>query len=99
VDEKLWKRVCAEITTEIYLLAENWKYLLAGLIFQVLYFEYCWIIGLLIAHKSISIWLKLCQKTIFVIWRMLAAFHEMLESFGPVVEFLSDMFAWIHFWG
>ncbi|XP_062165986.1 phosphatidylinositol:ceramide inositolphosphotransferase 1 [Alnus glutinosa] len=31
---KLWKRVCAEITTEIYLLAENWKYLLAGLIFQ-----------------------------------------------------------------
>ncbi|XP_059428216.1 phosphatidylinositol:ceramide inositolphosphotransferase 1 [Corylus avellana] len=31
---KLWKRVCAETTTEIYLLAENWKYLLAGLILQ-----------------------------------------------------------------
>lgn len=34
--EKLWKRICAETTTEIYLLAENWKYLLAGLICQVL---------------------------------------------------------------
>lgn len=31
---KLWKRVCAEVTTEINLLAENWKYILAGLIFQ-----------------------------------------------------------------
>lgn len=39
MDEKLWKRVCAETTTEIYLLAENWKYLLAGLILQVLYFD------------------------------------------------------------
>ncbi|PNX84402.1 phosphatidylinositol:ceramide inositolphosphotransferase 2-like protein, partial [Trifolium pratense] len=31
---KLWKRVCAETTTEINLLVENWKYLLAGLVFQ-----------------------------------------------------------------
>ncbi|XP_052172594.1 phosphatidylinositol:ceramide inositolphosphotransferase 1-like [Diospyros lotus] len=31
---KLWKRICAEIITEINLLVENWKYLLAGLIFQ-----------------------------------------------------------------
>ncbi|KAL6508018.1 Phosphatidylinositol:ceramide inositolphosphotransferase 2 [Orobanche gracilis] len=31
---KLWKRFCAEITTEINLLAENWKYLLGGLICQ-----------------------------------------------------------------
>ncbi|KAL9303803.1 hypothetical protein ACSQ67_021066 [Phaseolus vulgaris] len=31
---KLWKRICAETTTEINLLAENWKYLLAGLVFQ-----------------------------------------------------------------
>ncbi|KAF5471593.1 hypothetical protein F2P56_008373 [Juglans regia] len=31
---KLWKRLCAETLTEINLLAENWKYLLAGLIFQ-----------------------------------------------------------------
>lgn len=35
VGEKLWKRVCAEITTEIVLLAENWKYLLGGLVCQV----------------------------------------------------------------
>lgn len=34
---KLWKRICAEITAEINLLAENWKYLLAGLIFQYIH--------------------------------------------------------------
>ncbi|CAB4305339.1 unnamed protein product [Prunus armeniaca] len=28
---KLWKRICAEVITEINLLAANWKYLLAGL--------------------------------------------------------------------
>ncbi|GAV65469.1 PAP2_C domain-containing protein [Cephalotus follicularis] len=34
---KLWKRICAEITIEIILLAENWKYLIAGIIFQYLH--------------------------------------------------------------
>ncbi|OIW07519.1 hypothetical protein TanjilG_14465 [Lupinus angustifolius] len=34
---KLWKRFCAEITTEINLLAENWKYLLAGLVCQYIH--------------------------------------------------------------
>lgn len=34
---KLWKRVCAETTTEINLLVENWKYLLAGLVFQYIH--------------------------------------------------------------
>ncbi|EEF34524.1 conserved hypothetical protein [Ricinus communis] len=34
---KLWKRICAETTTEINLLAENWKYILAGLIFQYIH--------------------------------------------------------------
>ncbi|KAL9680328.1 hypothetical protein QQ045_018206 [Rhodiola kirilowii] len=34
---KLWKRLWAEITTEIKLLAENWKYLLAGIIFQYIH--------------------------------------------------------------
>ncbi|XP_019430755.1 PREDICTED: phosphatidylinositol:ceramide inositolphosphotransferase 1-like [Lupinus angustifolius] len=34
---KLWKRICAEVTTEINLLAENWKYLLAGLVFQYIH--------------------------------------------------------------
>ncbi|PSS32652.1 Phosphatidylinositol:ceramide inositolphosphotransferase [Actinidia chinensis var. chinensis] len=34
---KLWKRVYAETITEINLLAENWKYLLAGLIFQYIH--------------------------------------------------------------
>ncbi|KAH7514554.1 hypothetical protein FEM48_Zijuj11G0101700 [Ziziphus jujuba var. spinosa] len=34
---KLWKRICAEITTEINLLFENWKYLLAGLVFQYIH--------------------------------------------------------------
>lgn len=34
---KLWKRVCAETSTEINLLAENWKYLLAGLIGQYIH--------------------------------------------------------------
>lgn len=33
--EKLWKRICSETATEIKLLAENWKYILGGLIFQV----------------------------------------------------------------
>lgn len=34
---KLWKRICAETSTEIQLLAENWKYLLAGLICQYIH--------------------------------------------------------------
>ncbi|XP_009625914.1 phosphatidylinositol:ceramide inositolphosphotransferase 1-like isoform X2 [Nicotiana tomentosiformis] len=34
---KLCKRVCAETATEIKLLAENWKYILAGLIFQYIH--------------------------------------------------------------
>lgn len=34
---KLWKRICAETTTEINLLADNWKYLLAGLVFQYIH--------------------------------------------------------------
>lgn len=34
---KLWKRLCAEVATEISLLAENWKYLLVGLIFQYIH--------------------------------------------------------------
>ncbi|KAK4270416.1 hypothetical protein QN277_023453 [Acacia crassicarpa] len=34
---KLWKRFCSEATTEINLLAENWKYLLAGLVFQYMH--------------------------------------------------------------
>ncbi|GKV10091.1 hypothetical protein SLEP1_g21504 [Rubroshorea leprosula] len=32
---KLWKRIYAEAITEINLLVENWKYLLAGLFLQV----------------------------------------------------------------
>ncbi|TYK25002.1 phosphatidylinositol:ceramide inositolphosphotransferase 1 [Cucumis melo var. makuwa] len=35
--EKLWKRFCAEISTEISLLIENWKYLLGGLVFQYIH--------------------------------------------------------------
>ncbi|KAK3037479.1 hypothetical protein RJ639_031973 [Escallonia herrerae] len=34
---KLWKRVCAETTTEINLLIENWKYVLGGLICQYIH--------------------------------------------------------------
>uniref|UniRef100_A0A2P2M407 Phosphatidylinositol:ceramide inositolphosphotransferase 1-like n=1 Tax=Rhizophora mucronata TaxID=61149 RepID=A0A2P2M407_RHIMU len=34
---KLWKRICAETNTEINLLAEHWKYILAGLIFQYIH--------------------------------------------------------------
>ncbi|CAN1303955.1 Phosphatidylinositol:ceramide inositolphosphotransferase 1 [Linum perenne] len=34
---KLWKRVCAETLTELSLLAENWRYLLAGLICQYIH--------------------------------------------------------------
>ncbi|KAL5740488.1 hypothetical protein ACOSP7_029371 [Xanthoceras sorbifolium] len=34
---KLWKRICAETTTEINLLFDNWKYLLAGLVFQYIH--------------------------------------------------------------
>ncbi|KAG8376973.1 hypothetical protein BUALT_Bualt09G0120000 [Buddleja alternifolia] len=37
---KLWKRFCAEITTEINLLAENWKYILGGLICQAVFLLY-----------------------------------------------------------
>ncbi|KAG9147899.1 hypothetical protein Leryth_003495 [Lithospermum erythrorhizon] len=34
---KLWKRLCAEFTTEIILLLENWKYIFGGLIFQYIH--------------------------------------------------------------
>ncbi|GLT89494.1 hypothetical protein SLE2022_074730 [Rubroshorea leprosula] len=34
---KLWKRIYAEAITEINLLVENWKYLLAGLFFQYIH--------------------------------------------------------------
>ncbi|GMI65858.1 Arabidopsis Inositol phosphorylceramide synthase 1 [Hibiscus trionum] len=34
---KLWKRICAETTTEINLFLDNWKYVLAGLIFQYIH--------------------------------------------------------------
>ncbi|XP_073311050.1 phosphatidylinositol:ceramide inositolphosphotransferase 2-like [Primulina huaijiensis] len=34
---KLWKRICAETTTEIKLLAENWKYILGGIICQYIH--------------------------------------------------------------
>ncbi|XP_073526385.1 uncharacterized protein [Phyllobates terribilis] len=34
---KLWKRFCSEISTEIQLLGEKWKYILAGIIFQYMH--------------------------------------------------------------
>lgn len=34
---KLWKRICAELVTEINLLAANWKYLLAGIVGQYIH--------------------------------------------------------------
>ncbi|PIA54520.1 hypothetical protein AQUCO_00900814v1 [Aquilegia coerulea] len=34
---KLWKRICKEVSIEILLLAEKWKLLLAGLIFQYIH--------------------------------------------------------------
>ncbi|XP_011077608.1 phosphatidylinositol:ceramide inositolphosphotransferase 1 [Sesamum indicum] len=34
---KLWKRICSETATEIKLLAQNWKYILGGIIFQYLH--------------------------------------------------------------
>ncbi|XP_051114020.1 phosphatidylinositol:ceramide inositolphosphotransferase 1-like isoform X2 [Andrographis paniculata] len=34
---KLWKRVCTETTIEIKLLAENWKYILGGIICQYIH--------------------------------------------------------------
>ncbi|CAI9301495.1 unnamed protein product [Lactuca saligna] len=34
---KLWKRISAETTTEVNLLAENWKYVLGGLICQYMH--------------------------------------------------------------
>ncbi|KAJ0928791.1 putative sphingomyelin synthase-like domain-containing protein [Helianthus annuus] len=34
---KLWKRICAETTTEVNLLLENWKYILGGLICQYIH--------------------------------------------------------------
>ncbi|KAL9247135.1 hypothetical protein vseg_020599 [Gypsophila vaccaria] len=34
---KLWKRFCAEVSTELHLLAENWKYILGGIICQYIH--------------------------------------------------------------
>ncbi|KAL1825597.1 hypothetical protein DCAR_0313772 [Daucus carota subsp. sativus] len=36
-DSKIWRIICAETTTEINLLSENWKYLLAGLFGQYIH--------------------------------------------------------------
>lgn len=35
---KLWKTACTETSTEVHLLADKWKLLLAGLVFQVWFF-------------------------------------------------------------
>lgn len=40
IDVKLWRKICAEASIEVSLLAENWKFVLAGLVFQVPLF-YC----------------------------------------------------------
>ncbi|PON70850.1 Sphingomyelin synthase-like domain containing protein [Parasponia andersonii] len=34
---KLWRKICAEISVEVSLLSENWKFLLLGLVFQYLH--------------------------------------------------------------
>ncbi|KAJ7947567.1 phosphatidylinositol:ceramide inositolphosphotransferase 1-like [Quillaja saponaria] len=34
---KLWRKICAEASIEVKLLAENWKFLLAGIIFQYIH--------------------------------------------------------------
>lgn len=34
---KLWRKICAEATIEVSLLAENWKLVLAGLVFQYIH--------------------------------------------------------------
>ncbi|XP_030524349.1 phosphatidylinositol:ceramide inositolphosphotransferase 1 [Rhodamnia argentea] len=34
---KLWRKICAEVSIEIPLLAESWKYLLGGLVFQYIH--------------------------------------------------------------
>ncbi|XP_062172243.1 phosphatidylinositol:ceramide inositolphosphotransferase 3 isoform X2 [Alnus glutinosa] len=34
---KLWRKICAEASIEVSLLAENWKFVLAGLVFQYLH--------------------------------------------------------------
>ncbi|KAF3454612.1 hypothetical protein FNV43_RR05060 [Rhamnella rubrinervis] len=34
---KLWRKICTEIVVEISLLAENWKFLLAGIFFQYIH--------------------------------------------------------------
>ncbi|KAH9613094.1 hypothetical protein KSS87_001482 [Heliosperma pusillum] len=37
---KLWKRFGAEVSTEIHLLAEKWKYILGGLVCQVVFVDF-----------------------------------------------------------
>lgn len=34
---KLWRKICGEVTAEIPLLAESWKYLLGGVVFQYIH--------------------------------------------------------------
>ncbi|PKI66487.1 hypothetical protein CRG98_013143 [Punica granatum] len=34
---KLWRKICSEVSVEIALLSENWKHLLAGIVFQYLH--------------------------------------------------------------
>lgn len=40
INVKLWRKICAEATVEVSLLAENWKLVLAGLVFQVWFFQF-----------------------------------------------------------
>ncbi|XP_044482475.1 phosphatidylinositol:ceramide inositolphosphotransferase 3 isoform X2 [Mangifera indica] len=37
INPTLWRKICAETTVEVSLLAENWKIILAGLIFQYIH--------------------------------------------------------------
>jgi hypothetical protein len=41
INVKLWRKICAEASIEVSLLAENWKFVLAGLVFQVPSLIYC----------------------------------------------------------
>ncbi|KAK4773686.1 hypothetical protein SAY87_028705 [Trapa incisa] len=34
---KLWRKICSELSVEIALLSENWKHLLAGIVFQYIH--------------------------------------------------------------
>ena len=76
---KLWKRVCAETTTEINLLADNWKYILTGLILQVLIQFDCYYYLTQLSSSSMNLMLQFLGPVACLILRTVKKGNDLVK--------------------